>query len=116
MCVLCWLRRLVCLVRQEGIPKDGNHVNDEELVLQVKGPCHTYFYGNEKEVEELNDDPNGPTHLHCRKDLRDGLVPRPLRLALAVLGIMNNHLVHLQKGTEHEHSEGDNDGAGELGE
>lgn len=64
---------------------------------------NAYFYGDEKEVEELDYDPNGPTHFHCRKDLRDGLIPCSFRLAFAALGIMSQRLLHLQKGAEHEH-------------
>ena len=97
MHVLGRLRRLVCLVRQERIPKDGNHVDNKELVLKMIRVPNAYLHRHEKEVEELNDDPNAPTHFHRRKDLRDSLVPCALRLALAALGITRNHCSHLQK-------------------
>lgn len=74
------------------------------------------MHWHEKEVEELNDDPNAPAHFHRRKNLRHGLVPCALRLALAALGITHNHCPYLQKRAEHEHQEGNNDGTRELGE
>lgn len=86
------------------------------MVLHRTDNLNAYLYGNEKEIEELNDDPNGPTHFHRRKDLRDGFVPRSLRLALAALGISSHYMSYLQERAKHEHGEGDDDGAGELEE
>ena len=98
------------------MPKDGNYVDDKELILQISRIHNAYLHWHEKEVEELNDDPNAPAHFHRRKNLRHSLVPCALRLTLATLGITHNHCPYLQKRTEHEHQEGNDDGTSELGE